>query len=208
MAIANQFARSVCVIVAHPDDETLWAGGAMLLRPQWKWQVFALCRASDSDRAPKFYRALSRLGATGGIADLDDSSDQPPLAPDEMEAAVLDLIGGASYHLLLTHGFRGEYTTHRRHLEVSQAVSALWRSGRIAVGEVWRFAYEDGGGAYLPRPAVEAEVKFVLPKPAWKEKRQIIVDVYGFAPDSWEARAAPGIEAFRRFRSPEAIFPS
>ena len=53
------------VIVAHPDDETLWAGGLMLMHPEVKWTVVTLCRKSDLDRAPKFFKALERLNAVG-----------------------------------------------------------------------------------------------------------------------------------------------
>ena len=50
-------AKSVLIIVAHPDDETLWAGGTILSHPEWSVFVISLCRASDTDRAPKFNRA-------------------------------------------------------------------------------------------------------------------------------------------------------
>ena len=139
------------VVVAHPDDETLWAGGLILTHPECRWCVVGLCRAGDPDRAPRFRRALSALGATGALGDLDDGPDQAPLAGPAVEEAVLSLLGrGASLGVVLTHGPRGEYTRHRRHEEVSRAVTALWMDGRLRADALWMFAYEDGGGACLP----------------------------------------------------------
>jgi hypothetical protein len=33
------------IIVAHPDDETIWSGGLILKKPEWQWTVLSLCRA-------------------------------------------------------------------------------------------------------------------------------------------------------------------
>ena len=60
------------VIVAHPDDETLWCGGYLLTHPEFTWRIVTLCRAVDPDRAQKFRRVLRRFGAGGEMADLDD----------------------------------------------------------------------------------------------------------------------------------------
>ena len=66
------------VVVAHPDDETLWCGGYILAHPEYDWRIVTLCRASDPDRAPKFRRVLEQLGAVGDMADSDDGPDQVP----------------------------------------------------------------------------------------------------------------------------------
>lgn len=193
------------VIVAHPDDETLWSGGLILGRPAWNFHVAALCRAGDADRAPRFRRAIARLGASGSIGDLDDGPNQEPLPEDAVRKAVLSLLPRSRFDLIVTHGLQGEYTRHLRHEEVSRAVTDLWKSGRIEADSLWMFAYEDGGGNYDPRSVDGADRTEVLAEDLWCEKQSIITEIYGFAPDSWEGRTTPRIEAFRCFGSPAEV---
>ncbi len=63
--LMNKEIKRVAIIVAHPDDETLWAGGTILSHPEWECFVVSLCRKSDPDRAPKFKKVLEVLGADG-----------------------------------------------------------------------------------------------------------------------------------------------
>lgn len=32
----DEIIKTVGIIVAHPDDETLWAGGTILQHPEWR----------------------------------------------------------------------------------------------------------------------------------------------------------------------------
>jgi LmbE family N-acetylglucosaminyl deacetylase len=196
---------SMAVIVAHPDDETLWAGGQILAHPECRWEIVTLCRGSDPDRAPKFRRVLEHLGATGAMADLDDGPEQEPLAEAEVQDAILSLLSGTAFDGILTHGPEGEYTRHRRHEEVSRAVAGLWRSGRLTARRLCLFAYEDGGRAYLPQPRKDAHRVETLPESIWQRKHGIIRDIYGFSEESWEARTTPREEAFWCFESPAVI---
>ena len=189
--------RSAAVIVAHPDDETLWAGGYILSHDDCHWFIAALCRAGDPDRAPKFRRALERLGARGAIADLDDGPEQRPLDGALVRETVLSLLPTRVFDLILTHGPGGEYTRHLRHEETSGAVLSLWRSGELRAGSLWRFAYEDGRGSYLPRVVEVADLRFPLSPTLWLQKQRVITEIYGFAPNSWEVRTTPKEEGFQ-----------
>jgi LmbE family N-acetylglucosaminyl deacetylase len=192
------------VVVAHPDDETLWCGGYILAHPEFDWRIVTLCRASDPDRGPKFRRVLEQLGAVGEMADLDDEPDQVPLPMEQVQETIARLLAGNSYSLTLTHGPRGEYTQHRRHEECCHGVVELWQSGCICTDRLWSFAYEDGGRGYLPQVRSDADRRDVLTKNRWLEKRRLITDVYGYGIDSWEARTTPREEGFWCFDSAQA----
>jgi LmbE family N-acetylglucosaminyl deacetylase len=203
--VVPEGASEAAVVVAHPDDETLWAGGTILLHPECRWWIFTLCRASDPDRAPRFRRALEALGAEGRMADLNDGQEQTPLEPGAVEGAVLGLVGERRFDVVFTHGPGGEYTRHRRHEELSRAVASLWGSGRLGARALRLFAYTDEGGRHLPLPDEAAHVRLRLPEEVWREKWRIITGLYGFAADSFEARTTPGTEAFFAFDSPEEL---
>jgi LmbE family N-acetylglucosaminyl deacetylase len=194
--------ESVAVLVAHPDDETLWAGGTLLGAAAWQPFVVSACRASDIDRAPKFRAVLQALHAEGAMADLDDGPEQTPLADEAVEQALLGNLPSRHFERVLTHSPLGEYTRHRRHEEVARATLRLWASERLTGRELWLFAYEDGARAYLPRAIANADLVHELSPEVWQRKYRLVTEQYGFAPDSWEARATPRHEAFFVLESP------
>jgi LmbE family N-acetylglucosaminyl deacetylase len=188
------------VIVAHPDDETLWTGGLILMHPKAEWTVITICRKSDPDRAQKFLKALEALNASGAMGDLDDGPEQIALSEQEIQDTIMGLLPSYKYDFILTHGTSGEYTRHLRHEETAQVVLKLWNAGKLQSEQVWSFAYEDGGKKYLPRPDRNADLMIELPDDLWRTKYGIITEIYGFSKDSFEARTTPRQEAFRRFR--------
>jgi LmbE family N-acetylglucosaminyl deacetylase len=193
---------TAAVVVAHPDDEILWCGGLILEHRNWDWKVVTLCRSSDPDRAPRFRSAMEFLNARGVMGDLDDGPRQEPLPLALIGNAVETLLPNVRYDLLLTHGPQGEYTRHRRHEECCRAVLALWEAGRIRADALWLFAYDDSCGAQLPHPRGDADRRNALSEPTWREKHPAMTKIYGFTPDSWEARTTPRVEAFACFSRP------
>jgi LmbE family N-acetylglucosaminyl deacetylase len=194
--------KTVAVIVAHPDDETLWAGGTILSHPSWQWFIVCLCRGSDNDRAPRFLKTLQVLGSRGIMGDLDDGPEQKPLDENELENTILQLLPSMFFDLIISHNPNGEYTRHVRHEEIGKAVIKLWHTGKISANELWTFAYEDGGKGYYPRPIENATYYCVLTKRIWLKKYSIITETYGFEKASFEAETTPRAESFWQFTDP------
>jgi LmbE family N-acetylglucosaminyl deacetylase len=200
----SEIIKSVAVIVAHPDDETLWAGGTILSLPSWNWFIVCLCRRNDADRAPKFHKVLKILNAEGIMGDLDDGPDQKPLSEKEVENAILDLLPATHFDLVISHNPTGEYTQHLRHRETSKAVITLWQEGKISTDELWTFAYEDGNKKYFPKPLKTAPLYRMLPEEIWLKKYDLITNKFGYEKKSWEAETTPRGEAFWKFTNSEA----
>jgi len=195
--------ESVAVLVAHPDDETLWAGGTLLSEASWSPFVWCACRAHDVDRAPKFRRVLERFGAQGVMADLDDSPEQPRLADELVEQSLLEYLPSRHFDRILTHSPLGEYTRHQRHEDVGRAVLRLWLRGALSAAELWLFAYDDDGGRHLPRALANADITRELSPEVWQRKHRLLTEDYGFADASWEARTTPRSEGFFRVTTAE-----
>ncbi|MBI9107957.1 MAG: hypothetical protein JEZ04_14505 [Spirochaetales bacterium] len=186
----------IAVIVAHPDDETLWAGGTLLSSSFENCFILSLCRREDPDRAARFYRVLTELGASGTMADLDDGPQQVFLPESLIANTIIDNLPIRMYDRIYTHSPLGEYTRHKRHEETGRAVLMLWLAGLLQTKEILLFAYDDGGHAHLPKPIKNANIKVNLPEEIWEEKYHLITDIYNFNKDSFEAKTTPATEAF------------
>ena len=189
--------ENCAVIVAHPDDETLWCGGSILLHPEGKWTIISLTRKSDAERAEKFSKAVVELGAKGIMGDMDDGPEQADLSEKQVQKQILDLLPmNHKFDVIITHCTWGEYTRHKRHEEIGKSALTLFRMGELPTKQLWTFAYEDGGKKYLPKPVLDADILTRLPDDLWQRKYDIITKTYGFAPDSFEAKTTPRKESF------------
>lgn len=196
--------KKIAVIVAHPDDETLWAGGTLLSHPDWEPFILSLCRKNDPDRSPKFQKAIRFLNAKGLMADLDDGPMQIPQNLNQLSELVLKMLPAHTYDIIITHSPLGEYTRHLRHEEIGKTVLQLWLENKLRCDELLIFAYEDGNRMYCPKAQKQADLYFNLPHKLWQQKEHIMTDIYGFKRDSWEVKCCPKAEAFWIFSTKAA----
>ena len=110
------------MVVAHPDDETLWGGAT--LAPEKGWGVLCLTNRSTRNRRLAFYKAMKTLGVEGVILDIPDRRSDPATSTDvyQIAAAVSHLLDKGEVKQVLTHGPDGEYG-HAFHKLVCETVS-------------------------------------------------------------------------------------
>ncbi len=113
--------KKCVMVVAHPDDETLFGAGIILQNPAADWTVIC-CSVPRIDpiRAMKFYDACEALGARGIVLPFGEGGPHLPL--EQVELLNLD-----KYDVIVTHNARGEYG-HRHHIDVHNEIVKRYAS--------------------------------------------------------------------------------
>jgi LmbE family N-acetylglucosaminyl deacetylase len=186
--------KEILVIIAHPDDETIWAGGT-LLENKSKKTIISLCRKNDKDRAPKFEKVCKILNSKRYMSDLDDLEEghYKKISKKEVIKRILKFTKKKKYDYLYTHGKNGEYG-HIRHREIHQIVDEMLEKRLLFAKEVFFFSYRRKGKFCNINP--DADILIKLKKSCFKMKKRLIQEIYGFKKGSFEEKSCRNVEAF------------
>lgn len=116
------------VVVAHPDDESLWGGATIAMLTGLGVEVTVMCCSPEvtgpfgSDRREgEFHDACLLLG-------VKESRMLDGWGSDEALREMLTLEGVHRWEVVVTHSLVGELNLHADHRRVGQAVKAALRA--------------------------------------------------------------------------------
>lgn len=155
------------MIVAHPDDETIWGGEHLI---HGNYTVLCITNGNNKKRKAEFQKVMKEAHSHGIILSYPDKTngkrDSWKSCHKEIEKEIKKLIDSKSWNYIVTHNPKGEYG-HIHHKMVSRMVTKIAKK-EDKTKQVLYF------GRYVKRNKKQ-NLKFVHPMSNnhYKEKRKL-----------------------------------
>ncbi|MHC4842736.1 MAG: PIG-L family deacetylase [Planctomycetota bacterium] len=183
------------IIVAQPSDETLWAGGTLLMHPETKWTIVTLCGGDDEELKAKFTKAAEQFNAEPVMGDFNVETEELSSA-FQIQKALSKLLFAERFDVIITHSFWGEYSHTKMASLTAKSVLGMTRTGQLMAKQILQFAYEKKGESLLITPVPESDILIELDEELVEKKFQIITDIYGYSQDTVEVKSISNQETF------------
>jgi len=162
------------IIVAHPDDETIFCGGTMLSFLRWRWNIVCVTMQTDTSRPREFEKAMEMYKSYGvnivSYLTLNKRDENQSLSSKEYNDwrnSIQQL--NSKPKIVFTHNKEGEYG-HPHHKVINRIVCELFSN-------VWEFVYP-GDKNITPQPTKSKINKVKLPRDVLDKKKRIFNDCY------------------------------
>ncbi len=144
------------ILVAHPDDETIFCAGIMLTYPKWNWHIVCMTGKTTNVRGKQFLNAVKKYEGLGVnikksylLGFVDEVRYLKPTEKSSWSNAIKEL--NLKPDVVFTHNTKGEYG-HPYHIALNSMAYGIYTN-------IWEFLFI--GGPYVITPPAQKEIRAV-----------------------------------------------